>query len=130
MQSWSEPVQFLRHVAVRSVFGGKQIAIRRKRKIKRVARAFGKNVSSAAQRVHVIRQKQIGGGGGQPEDFRCQRHLARVRKNAADGLHLAVIRARTTVHVEVIAVRTDHDAVEDVIEGRPAARIRFRLGQH
>src|SRR5206468_4219590 len=59
VQTRPQPVQFLGHITVRTVFGRKQIAVWRERKIKRVTCALCENVARASQRIGVIREEKI-----------------------------------------------------------------------
>ena len=47
---------------------------------------------------------------------------------AADILHIAMIRPGTTVHEDRAAVGADDNAIEHMVESRPAAGICVRLG--
>ena len=59
VQTRPQPVQFVRHITVRTVFGRKQVAVWRERKVKRVTRALCENVARASQRIGVVREEKI-----------------------------------------------------------------------
>src|SRR5437762_6013754 len=59
VQTRPQPVQFVGHITVRAVFGRKQVAVWRERKVKRVTRALCENVASASQRIGVVRKEKI-----------------------------------------------------------------------
>src|SRR5205085_6690072 len=123
-------VQFIRHVTVRAVLSGKQVAVWSIGKVEGVARALCENVSGVAEGIGVVWEQKIRGGGRQTKNLCCQRDFARVGKDPADVLDLAMVRSGTAVEENPVAVGTDDDAVEHVVESGAAEVLGVCVGKY
>src|SRR5215212_12017476 len=68
MQSFANPIQFIRIISIRAIVYRKQVSVGRKRHVEGVARAAGQNQSLCSQSFLVIRQNQFGGAGGNAQN--------------------------------------------------------------
>ena len=59
VQTRPQPIQFVGHITVRTVFGRKQVAVWRERKVKRVTRALRENLARASQHIVIVREVKI-----------------------------------------------------------------------
>ena len=103
----AQPIEFIGHVAARSVFRGEEVSVGREGEVVGVAQALGVEQSLVEQGIAAVGQHEVASIGRDAQDYGRERGFAQSGEVPIAVLYLAVIGARAAVDKEPAVVGAD-----------------------